>query len=46
MGVIYKIAEAFAGVASNIQSGVALIMDGFAKITFGGISASFQAAAE
>ncbi len=46
MGVIYKIAEAFAGVASNIQSGVALIMDGFAKITFGGISASFKAAAD
>ncbi len=46
MGVIYKIAEAFSGVASNIQSGVALIMDGFAKITFGGISAGFKAAAD
>ncbi|CAB5689095.1 Phage-related minor tail protein [Comamonas aquatica] len=47
MAVIYKVGEAFAGVASNIQSGVALIMDGLSRITFGGVSASFkQAAAE
>ncbi len=36
---IYKLGEAFAGVASNIQSGVALILDGFAKLSFGDLSA-------
>ena len=46
MAIIYKIAEAFAGVSSNIQSGLALIMDGFAKVTFGDLSKSFKAAAE
>jgi TP901 family phage tail tape measure protein len=47
MTVVYGLGEAFAGVASNIQSGLALLMDGLAKITFGGVSASFkQAAAE
>jgi TP901 family phage tail tape measure protein len=46
MAVIYKVGEAFAGVASNIQSGVAVIMDGLSRITFGGVSASFKAAAE
>lgn len=47
MGVIYKVGEAFAGVASNVQSGLALLFDGLSKITFGEISASFaQAAAE
>jgi hypothetical protein len=38
---IYKLGEAFAGVASNIQSGVALILDGFAKLSFGDLSAKF-----
>lgn len=46
MAVIYKVGEAFAGVASNVQSGVALIMDGLSRITFGGVSASFRQAAE
>ncbi len=46
MGVIYKIAEAFAGVASNIQSGLALIVSGLAKVSFGGLSQSFRQAAE
>ncbi|QPF74192.1 phage tail tape measure protein [Roseateles sp. DAIF2] len=45
-GVIYILAEAFAGVASNIQAGLALLLEGLSKITFGGISASFKAAAE
>lgn len=45
LAVIYKLAEAFSGVASNIQSGLALLMEGLAKITFGGISASFKQAA-
>lgn len=46
MAIIYKVGEAFAGVASNIQSGVAVIMDGLSRITFGSVSASFKAAAE
>ena len=46
MAVIYKVGEAFAGVASNVQSGVALIMDGLSRITFGDVSASFKQAAE
>lgn len=45
MVVVYKIAEAFAGVASNIQSAIALIMEGLAKVTFGGVSESFKVAA-
>ena len=44
--VVYTVGEAFAGVASGIQSGVALILDGLAKITFGDVSASFKAAAD
>lgn len=44
--VIFTLAEAFAGVASNIQSGLAMLMEGLSKITFGGLSASFKAAAE
>lgn len=40
---IYKLGEEFAGVASNIQSGVALILDGFAKLSFGDLSAKFTA---
>lgn len=46
MAVIYKIAEAFAGVTSNVLSGVALIMSGLSKITFGGVSAAFKQAAD
>ena len=46
LAAIYKIGEAFAGVASNIQSGLALIMDGFAKITFGDVSKAFKTAAD
>lgn len=45
MAAIYKIAEAFAGVSSNLQSGLALIMEGFAKVTFGDLSKSFATAA-
>ena len=45
--VVYGLGEAFSGVASNIQSGLALLLQGLAKITFGGVSESFkQAAAE
>lgn len=46
LAVVYTVGEAFAGVASNIQSGVALILQGLSKITFGGVAANFKAAAE
>ena len=42
MAAVYKVGEAFAGVASNIQSGVALLYDAFAKITFGNVSAQYK----
>lgn len=45
MGAVYGIAEAFSGVFSNIQTGLSMLMDGLAKVTFGGVSASFKAAA-
>lgn len=44
--VIFSLAEAFAGVASNIQSGLALLMDGLAKVTFGKVSEGFKLAAD
>lgn len=43
---IYKLGEAFAGVASNIQSGLALILDGMSNVTFGDLSAKFKGWAE
>jgi TP901 family phage tail tape measure protein len=46
LAAVFTVGEAFAGVASNIQSGLALILDGLAKITFGGVSANFKAAAD
>ena len=46
MAAVYKISEAFAGVARDVLLGVATISDGFAKVTFGGMSASFKAAAD
>ncbi len=42
LGAVYGIGEAFAGVASKIQSGLALLMDGFAKVTFGRLSEDFK----
>ena len=42
---IYTIAAAFSGVASNLLNGVATISEGLAKITFGGVSERFKAAA-
>ena len=44
--VVYGLGEAFAGVASNIQRGLALLLQGLAKITFGDLSASFKKAAD
>lgn len=46
MSVIYKVAEAFAGVSSNIQSGLAMILDGFSKVTFGNLSKAFKLASD
>ena len=46
LGAIYGIGSAFAGVASNIQSGLALIYDGFAKVTFGDVSKAYKLAAD
>jgi len=46
LGAVYLVGEAFAGVASNIQSGLALIMQGFAKVTFGDLSKAWQVAAD
>lgn len=47
MLVIYKVGEAFAGVASNVQSGLAMLYEGLAKVTFGAVSQAYaQAAAE
>lgn len=45
MASVYKIAEAFAGVARDILGSVATIADGLAKVTFGELSESFKAAA-
>ncbi|MFZ7338364.1 phage tail tape measure protein, partial [Comamonas jiangduensis] len=45
MAVIYKVGEAFAGVASNIQSGLALLYDGLSKVSFGAISEAYARAA-
>lgn len=45
MTVIYRVAEAFAGVASNIQSGLAMLYEGMAKITFGAIAEAYKKAA-
>lgn len=46
MAVIYKLGEGFSVVSSRIQSGLALLLEGISKITFGGVSASFKQAAE
>jgi hypothetical protein len=46
LAAVYTVGTAFAGVASNIQSGIALIFEAFAKITPGVISDSYKLAAE
>ena len=45
LGAVYGIGAAFAGVASNIQSGIALIMQAYAKVTFGKMREDFKEAA-
>lgn len=46
MAAVYKISEAFAGVSRDMLLGIANIAEAFAKMTFGGLSASFKAAAD
>lgn len=46
MGALFKVAEAFSGVVSNILSGVALLNEGLARVTFGGVSERFRTMAE
>lgn len=43
---IYKWGQAFSWVAGNIQSGLALILDGMSKVTFGDLSARFKSYAD
>lgn len=42
---VYGLGVAFAGVAEGIQNGLALLYDGMAKITFGGISERYKQSA-
>lgn len=46
LAAVYGMGSAFAGVASNIQSGLALIYDAFAKVTFGKVSEAYKQAAD
>lgn len=46
LSAVYGVGAAFSGMLSGIQSGLALTMDGFAKVTFGNVSASFKLAAD
>ena len=46
MALIYKVAESFAGVTSNILSGMAMLYEGLSKITFGEISKKYKEVAE
>lgn len=46
LGVIYKVGEAFAGLVSHLQAGVAFIMEGLSEISFGAVSAAFKSAAD
>jgi TP901 family phage tail tape measure protein len=40
--VIYGVGVAFAGVAATVQKGLALLYEGFSKITFGDVSAKYK----
>jgi TP901 family phage tail tape measure protein len=47
IAVVFRVGEAFAGVARDILTGVGVMLEGLSKISFGGVSAAFkQAAAE
>lgn len=43
---VYGIGTVFAEVASKIMSGIALLREGLAKVSFGGLSAGFKEAAD
>ncbi|QGW82931.1 phage tail tape measure protein [Variovorax paradoxus] len=45
IAVVFRVAQAFAGVSRDILSGTAAIIEGLSKITFGGVSAAFKQAA-
>jgi TP901 family phage tail tape measure protein len=45
LAVVYKVGEAFAGVASNAQSAIAGLVDVLAKVSFGQVSAAFASMA-
>lgn len=46
MTVVYALGSAFSWVVAGIQKGVTLILEGLSKITLGGLSEKFRAAAE
>ncbi len=47
IATVFRVGEAFAGVARDILSGVGVMLEGLSKISFGAVSAAFkQAAAE
>ncbi|MCB1890367.1 MAG: phage tail tape measure protein [Rhodocyclaceae bacterium] len=46
LGTIFKVAESFSGVASNIVEGVGTIATALSRITFGDLSDNFRRAAE
>lgn len=45
LAVVYTVAEAFALVARDVMTGIALLREGLAKISFGSLSAGFAEAA-
>lgn len=42
LGAIYSLGGAFADIAAGVQTGLAALYEGFAKVTFGGISARYK----
>lgn len=46
LAVVYKVGEAFALVARDVMTGLALLREGLAKVSFGSLSAGFAEAAE
>lgn len=45
MAVVFELAAAFTALLGNVQRVLAFTMEGLAKVSFGGVSASFKAAA-
>lgn len=46
LSAVYAVGGVFTTMVAQIQSGLALLNDGFAKVTFGKLSADFKASAE